>query len=176
MPSIRVRRTPSYYESLRNDLNDPAAFVRSQSASEGYPFLDEQDTVRQSRRARTSTYADPAQIQRISRVSAHIANDNTWGPGDMILTENGMRHVPFNSSRQNRYLHPNQYSGSQSGVQRQPSVALSFRSRSDQFVDGSEDHDEAVVDHLDVIGKENSQLFYLLLDFVHSRSAHFYRF
>lgn len=161
MPSVRVKRSRQFYTLSGNAPETPVpppARPRSQSVAEiftGPPLLSSPiglNVATQGRRARSNTYNPSPGSPILSRVSQHINNTGpgTWSSRDTPLLQH---QIPdFSDTERN---------GSPLRYQRSTSFAANAgHGHVDEAVnsaDGAqeehEDHDEAVVDHLDVIGK-----------------------
>lgn len=171
MPSVRIKRSRQFYSTLSGQSPEipaptPPARRRSQSVVQIFsgPALDssaEPNSGTQGRsRARANTLA-PAPYNPalgspvISRVSQHISNT---GPGTW-----NSRNTPFLQHRSGDFSSPER---TESPLQLNLQRSTSSRGHVDDAISNADvaqdDHEEAVVDHLDVIGKSFSMLLYVL--------------
>jgi hypothetical protein len=169
MPSVRVKRSRFFYASLSDDTPDtpvppPSARHRSRSVVEifsGSPPQGSPNVASQGGRARANTDAVPPGSPSLSRVSHHIMNASTARSRDAPLLERERSNLSAHGSTRYASLLRNQRSGSiainddrrHGRVDDAVSISLST---SDHYQEEPEDHDEAVVDHLDVIDPQIS--------------------
>ena len=164
-PSVRVKKSRFFYASLDGDPVElpvpPPPRQRSRSVIEIFsrpPLQSSPNFSTQGGRHRSNTDAVHPGSQRLSRVSQHIMSTSTWRSRDALLLEHERNSFPTHEpDRHASSLRAQRSRSTATNDDRQHgrvddaiSIALSS---SDHYQDEPDDHDEAVVDHLDVIGK-----------------------